>query len=331
MAIVFERLVGRNVARFVSSEMDLAGVKMSPNMFLAIAIIGGFAIMVLTSFSLFIFLGLGPGYSLLAGIGLSIMFEVVLYAMLEFAIDQRKEFVENVLPDYLQLTSANMRSGVSMSKAMLMAVRPEFKYFGDDINTIGRQLYSGETMQSVLTQLANKYRSLTLKRTIRVIVEAQQYGGGMADLLNQISKDLRNQHIVQKEVSGQLFMYTIFIAFASIIGAPALYGLTNEMISVTSNIWSKISISATQNLPTIGLSFVKLSAPLITPQAYFYFSIAAIIIITGFGSFIIAVVSTGVPLKGLKYMPVFIIAGLVIFFIVSIAIGGLFNSLAPAT
>ncbi len=58
---------------------------------------------------------------------------------------------------------------------MVMAIRPDFKYFGDDVNILGRQLYSGETMQNVLTQLANKYRSQTLKRTVRVIVEAQQY------------------------------------------------------------------------------------------------------------------------------------------------------------
>lgn len=326
MAIVFERLVGRNVARFISTELDLAGVKMSVNNFLSIAIVGWIAITVVVSFGLFIGLGLAPALSLLAGIGISVIYEVILYAMLEFRIDQRREFVENVLPDYLQLTAANMRSGVSLSKAMTMAVRPEFKYFSDDINLLGRQLYSGETMQSVLTQLASKYRSQTLKRTVRVIVEAQQYGGGMADLLNQIAKDLRNQHIVQKEVAGQLFMYTIFIAFAALVGAPALYGLTNEMIGVTSTVWSRISISSASNLPTTGISFIKLSQPQITPQAYYYFSLVAIIIITSFGSFIIAAIATGIPFRGLKYMPVFIVAGIVIFFLVSIGIGGLFSS-----
>ncbi len=186
-------------------------------------------------------------------------------------------------------------------------------------------------MQNVLTQLAGKYRSQTLKRTVRVIVEAQQYGGGMADLLNQISKDLRNQHMVQKEVAGQLFMYTIFIAFAALIGAPALYGLTNEMIGVTSNVWSRISISSTNALPSIGVSFIKLSKPLITPQGYYFFSLAAIIIISGFGSFIIAAIATGVPFRGLKYLPVFIVVGLVVFLVVSIFIGGLFSSFSPSS
>ncbi len=327
--IVFERLVGRNVARFVSTELDLAGIRTSVNKFLAGAILGWIAITIIVSFSLSIGLKLNAGLALLAGIGMSVIYEVVLYALLEFRIDQRKSFVEDVLPDYLQLTAANMRSGVSMSKALEMAVRPDFKYFSDDVTIMGRQLYSGETMAHVLTQLGSKYRSPTLKRTVRVIVEAQQYGGGMADLLNQIAKDMRNQHMVQKEVAGQLFMYTIFIAFAAIIGAPALYGLTNEMIGVTSTVWSRISLNTASSLPSVGVSFIKLSKPLITPQGYYYFSLAAIFVITGFGSFIIAAIATGVPFRGIKYMPVFIIAGLAIFLVVSLFIAGLFSSFAP--
>ena len=326
MAIVFERLVGRNVAKFISLELDLAGVKTSANTFITVAILGAIVITIALSFALVLGLHLNPGVALIAGIGMSVIFEVILYAYLELRIDQRKGFLEDILPDYLQLTSANMRSGVTLSRALVMAVRPDFKYFGEDVNMVAKQLYAGETMQSVLTQLSDKYRSQTLKRTVRIIVEAQQYGGGMADLLNQIAKDLRGQHMVQKEVSGQLFMYTIFIAFAALIGAPALYGLTNQMIGVTSTVWSKITVSSSSQLPSVGLSFIKLSKPQITPQDYYYFSLAAIIIITGFGSFIISAISTGVPIRGIKYLPLFILIGLVIFVAVSALIGGLFTS-----
>ncbi len=78
-----------------------------------------------------------------------------------------------------------------------------------------------------------------------MMVEGIQYGGGMTDLLNQIAKDIRNQQMVQKEISGQLFMYTIFIAFAALIGAPVLYALTAQMIGVTDTVWAGI-LSRTQ-------------------------------------------------------------------------------------
>lgn len=326
MAIVFERLVGRNVARFISSELDLAGVRTSANNFIEVAILGGLSLMIIVSFAAALALKLEAGLALLAGLCVAAIFEVVLYSILELQIEQRKEFVENVLPDYLQLTSANIRSGVTLSRAMIMAVRPEFKYFGDDVNTLGKQLYSGETMQNAFTQLGNKYRSTTLKRTVRLVLEADQYGGGMADLLGQISKDLRAQHIVQKEVSGQLFMYTIFIAFAALIGAPTLYGLTNQMIGVTSTIWSKISVGALTQAPSLGLSFIKLSKPLITPTDYYYFSLVAITVITGFGAFIISAISSGNAFKGIRFLPLFLIAGIAIFFIVSFFLTAMFST-----
>ncbi len=324
--IVFERLVGRNVSRFISRKLDLAGWKTTVNAVAGAGIVGGLVITVLASVVSVVMLRIEFLIAFLMGVGLTAIYEAVIYSLLELSIDRRRDFVEGVLPDYLQLTAANMRSGVTLARAMALAVKPEFKYFGDDINIVGRQLYAGDTMANAFSQLSNKYRSAVLGRTVRVVLEANQYGGGMADLLNQIAKDLRAQQMVQKEVSGQLFMYTIFIAFAAIIGAPTLYGLTNQMIGVTTKVWSQISLGSLTSTPSLGASFIKLSKPLITPNAYFLFSLGAIIIITGFSAFIISAISTGNAFRGIKYMPVFIVAGLLIFFIVSIVMGSLFSS-----
>lgn len=325
--IVFERLVGRDVSRFLSNELDLSGVKTNVNDFLGIAIVGWILIMIVGSILVLEIFQLEFALSFLVGIGLSAIYEVILYSILEMKIEARKDFVETVLPDYLQLTAANMRSGISLSRAMTISVRPDFKYFGDDINIFGRQLYAGDTMQNAFRQLASKYRSKVLKRTVRVILEAEQYGGGLADLLNQIGKDLRGQQIVQKEVAGQLFMYTIFIAFAALVGAPTLYGLTNQMIGVTTKIWSQINLGGLHSTQSVGTSFISLSKPQITPSAYYLFSIVAIIIITGFGAFIISGISSGSAVRGVRLLPIFIIVGLIIFFVVSGVMASLFSSL----
>jgi len=326
--IVFERLVGRNVARFVSEELDLAGMKMTVNAMIGIGIVGWLVITIAGSVATEVLLKIDFILAFLIGAGLGTMFLVFLYSYMELLIDQRRSFVETILPDYLQLTSANMRSGVTLARAMVMAIRPEFKYFGDDVNILGRQLYAGETMQNAFVQLGNKYRSTTLKRTVRIIIEAEQYGGGMADLMNQIAKDLRSQQIIQKEVAGQLFMYTIFIAFAALVGGPALYGLTNQMIGVTTQVWSHINLGSLSSAPSIGGSFIKLSKPQITPSSYYAFSLFAIVIITGFGAFIISAIQSGNAIRGLRLLPVFIGAGIAIFFIVSAVMGALFASLS---
>ena len=331
MKITFERLVSRSVVRFISAELDLAGMKMTPNTFFGIAIVGGLLFFIATpAIALLVISKLNPGFAAIAGIVAAVIFEVALYFVLEYKIDKRKSFVEGILPEYLQLTAANIRSGVSLDRSLMLATRPDFGYFNQDIETINRQLYSGETIQNSLNLLTKKYRSIQLQHTIRMIAEAVRYGGGLADLLNQIAKDLRSQQIIQKEVSGQLFMYTIFIAFAVLIGAPALYGLTSQMIKVTNSIWAGILSQNPGGLPTTGLSFLKPSKPQITTSMYYDFALTAIILITGFGAFIVSAIASGSVVKGIKYLPVFLLVGLAVYFIVGVVVGTLFGSISNA-
>lgn len=331
MAINFERLVSRSLVRFVSDELDLSGFKITVNTFFEIAILGGFAILIGVSFFSLLIENYSPGISAIIGIGVAGIFEFSLYAILEYIIDKRRSFIEDILPDYLQITSANMRSGVSLDKALISAARPDFKYFKDDIMLMAKQLYSGETMANALINLSKRYRSLQLKRTARMMTEALRYGGGMADILNQLSKDLRNQQIIQKEIGSQLFMYTIFIVFAAVIGAPVLYALTNKMISITDTIWSGILQQNPNGLSSISqvssVSFLKPHPPTIQPSEYNLFSIIAIVLISGISAFIVSAISSGAAIKGLKYLPVFIVMGLAIFFIVSLVLGGMFSTI----
>ncbi|VVB77505.1 Type II secretion system (T2SS), protein F [uncultured archaeon] len=328
MKIAFDKLVSRSVVNFLTRELKLSGVRMDADTFLMIAIIGGFALFVSLPFIINLGLKIDPIISALVGIVATIVYEAVIYVFLEFKIDQRKNFVENILPDYLQLTAANIRSGIALDKAMALAARPEFTYFSEDIKELTKKLYAGVTLQNALTELSRSYRSPQLQHTIRMITESIMYGGGMTDLLNQIAKDMRNQRVVEKEVAGQLFMYTLFIGFATVIGAPVLYGLTAEMITVTDSVWAGILQQNPGGLPTVGISFLKPSPPQITIAMYHNFALASVLIITGFGAFIVSVVSSGTMFKGLKYMPVFMVAGVIVFYVTSIVIGGLFGSIS---
>ncbi len=326
MAINFERLVSRGVARFLSDELDLSGSEMSVNNFLQIAILGGFSIFIVAGVLITLYFKSDIGLGIVGGLVAAGIFLVSIYAMLEYNVDKRKTFVEAILPDYIQLTAANMRSGVSLDKAMISAARPEFKYFSKDVTQMDKQVYSGETMQNALLRLGLRYRSRQLRHMMRMMNESIRYGGNMNDLLTQMAKDLRGQAIIQKEISGQLFLYTIFIAFAVLIGAPSLYALTNKMIGVTDTVWAGILKTNPNGLPSTGVAFIRPSPPKITTSQYYTFSIVAILMITSLGSLIVATISTGSVLRGIKYLPLFIIVGMGVFFAVSALINTVFGS-----
>lgn len=326
MAINYERLISRRIARQVSVLLDLAGIKMSVNKIARFGILGFFIIFIATGAVLFLD-KINLLFSTLLAFAAGGMYVVAIYVIINYKIDGRKTKLEKIMPDYFQIASANLRSGISLDRAMLLAARPEFSFFSDDIKDMNRKVFGGETFENALTALGAKYKSLSLQHAIRMMLEAQKYGGAMADLMDQISKDLRSQQMMQTEVAGQLFMYSIFIAFAGLIAAPVLYGLTSQMIGITDTVWKGILASNPGGLPTTGLSFLKPSPPKISPGLYHSFSILAIIVITGFASLIMAAIQSGSPVKGIKYLPLFIIVGIGIYIVVGAMIASLFSSI----
>ncbi|MDE1810904.1 MAG: type II secretion system F family protein [Candidatus Micrarchaeota archaeon] len=321
----FERYVPIGIVRMISREAQMAGLRRSANQVLQIMALGFVASAVLgTIILLVLHWGIGaPVVGIVAGA----VFVVVVYMIIEYMIDSRKSKLEEMFPDYLQIASANLRSGIALDRAMLLAARPEFTFLSDDIKEMNRKIFSGETFEAALKDFSAKYRSYELNHAVRMMLEALRYGGAMADLLEHISRDLRNQQLIQKEVAGQLFMYSIFIAFAALIAAPVLYSLTSQMIVVTDTVWKGILTANPGGLPTTGISFLKPSPPKIDPSTYHTFSLISIAVITGFASLIMSAITSGSALKGLKYLPVFMLIGFVIFFIGQAFIGSLFSSL----
>ncbi len=327
MAIRFERLVSRRAIIYLSKQLDLAGMKTNIEKLMSVMIIFGVVILVTVAAVLTIILKLNAVLGVAAGIIGWAVLVAAIYMVIEYKVDGRKTKLENMLPDYFQLASANLRSGIALDRALLLAAKPEFSFFSEDIQDMSRKLFSGETMDAALTELSGKYKSVQLQHSIRMMIESLRYGGAMADLLDQISRDQRAQQIAQKEIAGQMLMYSIFIAFAGLVAAPVLYGLTSQMILVTDTVWKGILAQNPGGLPTTGISFLKPSPPKITPAQYHDFSLIAIIAITGFASLIMSSISSGSAIKGLRWLPLFVLGGLGIYFVVGAMIGTVFSSI----
>jgi archaellum biogenesis protein FlaJ (TadC family) len=328
MAIRFERLISRSVAVALSNELDMAGLKASVEGVARMVVVGSIAMLVIIPFIVYYITKFNPLIDFVCAFAAAAMYVALIYSYLEYKIDGRKTKMEALFPDYLQIASANLRSGISLDRAMMLAARPEFGFFSEDVKEMNRRVFGGENLGDALRGLAAKYKSYQLAHAVRMILESLTYGGAMADLLEQLSKDMRTQQLTQKEISGQLFLYSIFIAFAALIASPVLYGLTSQMIVVTDTVWKGILAANPAGLPSTGFSFLKPTPPKITPQQYQYFALSAIIVITGFASLIMSAISSGSTIKGLRYLPIFILIGLALFFIMQTAIAGIFSGIA---
>lgn len=268
-----------------------------------------------------ILLGIGVGFSLLIIIQISII----------LIADSRAAEIEKVLPDALQLMSANVRAGMTVDRAIWLAARPEFGILEEELKRAGTKTIGGKPIKVALMEMSERIKSDLLEKTFRLVIEGIESGGELAHLLEETSNNVRNVQNLRKEIKSSVTTYSIFIFFAAVLGAPALYAISLFFVEIMTKLWSpKILGGTTVTGSTIGGGMLsKAGAPTITVDQLFWFATSAITVTTLFGSLIIGLIQTGKEKNGIKFIPLLTCGALIVFiaaqFLIKILFGGFFT------
>src|SRR3989344_6307940 len=109
------------------------------------------------------------------------------YSLITVRKAKRKKEVEIVLPDYLQLVSANLNAGMPIDQALWYAVRERFGILNEEIEIIARKTLSGEDLEQALVEFSESFDSDLLKKSIILLIEGLKSGGALAPLVNKIA------------------------------------------------------------------------------------------------------------------------------------------------
>jgi Flp pilus assembly protein TadB len=242
---------------------------------------------------------------------------------LDMKIFQRTKAVEEVFPDFLQLTSANISAGMPIDKALWYAVRPGFGVLAKEIETVAKNTMAGEDLSVALTNFSRKYNSKTIQRSISLLLEGMSAGGEMADLLNKIALNIDENKILRKEMAANVTTYVIFITFATIAAAPVLFGLATQLLVIIKQITSKLGSSITTSGSFFSFSF---SSDAIKANDFILFSYLMLTISAISSACIVSVIKKGRVKEGLTKIPVFIIVSLVLYTLSTIIISSAFGN-----
>lgn len=258
--------------------------------------------------------------------GLFVIGWIVLYVFLDMKMFNRTQALEEVLPDFLQLASANISAGMPVDRALWFAVRPRFGILAKEIEDVAKSTISGEDLKVALVKFTNKYDSVMLKRSINLLLEGMEAGGELADLLNKIALNIQETRILKKEMAANVMTYAIFIGFAAVAAAPILFGLAGQLLVIIQKIMGMMAASGDASA-TGGLFALDTSGDSITLKDFRIFSIATLFFTSLFSSFIISVIRKGNIKEGVKYVPIFVVATIGLYFIASwilnLLLGGL--------
>jgi len=238
---------------------------------------------------------------------------IMFYIAVDLKIFRRKVDIEEVLPDFLQLTASNINAGMTIDKALWYAVRPRFGVLAKEIEVVAKETMGGVDLKVALERFASRYDSLILKRAISMINEGVEAGGKIGDLLNRVAANIQEQKSLMKEMSANVTTYVIFITFATVAAAPLLFALSGVLIEVVQNLGS--ALGGTTNVASsvgIALSF---SGTGVSQTDFRIFATVSLVITSFFSAMMVSTIKKGNVKSGIRYIPVFIAISLALYFI----------------
>ena len=238
---------------------------------------------------------------------------IMFYLAVDLKIFRRKVDIEEVLPDFLQLTASNINAGMTIDRALWYAIRPRFGVLAKEIEVVAKETMSGTDLKTALEKFVARYDSVTLKRSISMLNEGIEAGGKIGDLLNKIATNIQEQKSMLREMSANVTTYAIFITFSTLVAAPFLFGMSGVLIEVVHNI-SSVFGTTTNVAISSGLP-LTFSGSGVSQADFRIFTIASLIISSLFSAMMISIIKKGNVKSGVKYIPVFMFVSLTLYLI----------------
>jgi pilus assembly protein TadC len=232
-----------------------------------------------------------------------------IYFYVDLKIFNRTRQMEDVLPDFLQVVSSNLKGGMSFEKALWAGINPRFSVLSEEIAIAAKKVMTGEEMSVALGEFVEKYESANLRRTFDLILSELEGGGKISDVMDKIIENLKEIKALKEEMTAAALTYVIFITSVVIIISPALFALSYQLLIIMGGFAAKIGgTMPSSGIPNMPINFSSFS---MDPILFKNFSYASLVVIAVFSSMIVSLIQKGSIKGGVKFIPIFVILSLV--------------------
>ena len=148
-----------------------------------------------------------------------------------FKAEKIIDSIEDALPDALKQMSDTLKAGGTYEYALREVTNSDYGPLTDEMSLALRRLEEGENLETSLRGFANSVESKLVKRSINIIIDSIKAGAGLADVLDEISDDIREMHRIKIERKSLTLMQVLFMVAAGGLVAPFIFGLVSSLIS----------------------------------------------------------------------------------------------------
>ncbi len=218
---------------------------------------------------------------------------------------QRISSIEQELPEALKQMADILKAGGTYEYALREISRAGFGELSGELDAVLRKLEEGENFEDSLSTLSYNVDSRLVKRSVTIIIDSVKAGAGLADVLEQISEDIRDTNRLSHERKSNTLMQVMFMVTAGAIVSPFIFGLVSTIVGFL--------ITASGNLSGLpddvrreAVSSKMLLMLLL--QLYIFIQITA-------SSVMISLMREGRKNKSIIYLPILLFIGYIIFFV----------------
>lgn len=174
---------------------------------------------------------------------------VGLFVIIDFFIgypllleEKRINLIEKFFPSALREIAYLLKSGGTYEYAIRELTSYEYGPLNKELESVLLRLEQGYNFEESLSIISENVDSAMVKKTISIINDSIKAGASLADILEELSEDMRKLYKLELDRKAKTMMQMLFIVSAGAIIAPAIYGLVVTLIEFL------MGISATTGL-----------------------------------------------------------------------------------
>lgn len=264
-----------------------------------------------------------------------IMTTIVLIVLVDIMISypylkaiKRIEKIETALPDALKQMADTLKAGGTFEFALRGISSSEYGPLTEEMNLVLRRLQEGENLEQALKSFSRNVKSRIVERAMNIILDSIAAGASLADILDEISDDIKATQRIIDERKGSTLMQVLFMVTAGVIVSPFIFGL---VISILNFLMSQTPAGMTGTLDQEATMVCSASLP---PEAYWLcvtdavmlFIVVYIIVETIAIGLMISLIREGKITKSFIYIPILLLMSYSVFFAANVITLGFFGA-----
>ena len=174
-----------------------------------------------------------PQYKLITSFAVMVIFLLGPYVWLRSRVRSAKDIIRREFPDILDMLSVCAYAGLGFDQALQRVAESLHSVLGNEIRRTVQEMELGSTRAEALRNLANRLDVNELSSFVAIIIQAENLGMRIADVLHaqagqmRVLRQYRAKETANKLPAKMLFPLAIFIlpALFAVIFAPVIPAL----------------------------------------------------------------------------------------------------------